>query len=967
MARAIPFASLLVQAVPLGVLGYLYAAGKRGENGTTPMAESGVRAELIQALKAEYAAFAEADRAAITKALADEMTTWKTDLPAPEPSPPPVEVEAPEKAPAEAPEKAPAEAPVEDAAKPRPSFFSYFRRNAREDADKKPPSADAEDGEDHTEIKAASTVDTISKEDAIKQFKEILEYAGMDKQGNTKELLSVIKKHPSIVAEPFDGQSVLQLVVAAAIADAEGTPPNPGFFRRLGNGVGAALAPAVSAVGKVGQIAAAAAVAANENLNPVAIAKRRAREAEVLNDIYEPPPPDDEGVDEDAMEGGATMNEWAAVVTQILRTPYVYEDTSLEDAVTALNERIKKEAKYKTARKKELAAQARSPKVVLTKKKTDAEFELSKARDTLTAADDEESKAAAQIEVEVAKARLSDASKALLEAEEDTETFNASAESDIKEAAAEDAVEARELLLAAKERAFISRRATPRPVAAFNDLIAMRGVKPENRKQTAKSLVPVLKAFMWWRWNVIHYPLSYTTEQVVDAQHLLDGMTARTQPIAPFFNASVTLRRNINEKRGLKPSPEEVEAAAAEAAALKTALAATAEADRQIAERKAADAKEEAEKKEKERIEEEAEAARVRIAAENAAMGTASPPEGEMMRGMDNPMRARSLEKQAAPAVPPPSPGRRMSEILPPVTRPAVLPLAATPPVAQEQGVIMSPDPNELRVEKQPDFDAGAITLTINGAPVKLSIGDCITFARTGKDDDTITTTAKITGFTNSSIGITGITYIPWRDKERRWGSDTFPARIIGLAEERLRQKTGENWQTIKKLPACPIPASPPGGTPVSSPIAAQPDVLPNSIAAAAPEDVGSEQASGGSCEAKPYTDSRRKLIAALSQRNLKGIKENWQRLLEACGDSTPPPESVKAFNNATTDAEKAQVIANVIATLLKDGAITPEKAAELRAVPATGGKRRRTSRRSRKGRRVRKTRNSTFRRHRKH
>jgi hypothetical protein len=81
MALAIPFVSIL-SAVPLGIdLAYLYAQSKQGANGTTPMADSGVRAELIQALKAEYAAFAAADRAKIAKSLQDEMTEWKNKLP----------------------------------------------------------------------------------------------------------------------------------------------------------------------------------------------------------------------------------------------------------------------------------------------------------------------------------------------------------------------------------------------------------------------------------------------------------------------------------------------------------------------------------------------------------------------------------------------------------------------------------------------------------------------------------------------------------------------------------------------------------------------------------------------------------------------------------------------------------------------------------------------------------------------
>jgi hypothetical protein len=81
MALAIPFVSIL-SAVPLATsLGYLYAQSKQGTSGATQMAESGVRAELNQALRAEYAAFADADRAKIAQVLDDEMTKWKDEHP----------------------------------------------------------------------------------------------------------------------------------------------------------------------------------------------------------------------------------------------------------------------------------------------------------------------------------------------------------------------------------------------------------------------------------------------------------------------------------------------------------------------------------------------------------------------------------------------------------------------------------------------------------------------------------------------------------------------------------------------------------------------------------------------------------------------------------------------------------------------------------------------------------------------
>lgn len=694
----LPFASLIL-GVPLGVnLAYLSAASKTDASGTSQIVASGIRLELGQALKAEYAAFAEADKAVIAKALEEEMDTWKAERPKEED--PTLGsralgalgtvIAAPITLPVAAVSlgvrgaRAAAASAAEALAKPRSSFFNYFRKNAREDANAAPPAPDGEDGEDNSNISAASTVDTITKEDAINQFEDILKKAG-GKEGDTKRLLYVIKNHPSIVTQPFGGKSALQLVVAAAIADAEGTPLDPGFFGRLA----AAAAPAVSAIGRAGQIAAAAAATANETLNPVAIAKRRAREAEVLNDIYEPAPEDEVDDENETMTGGATMNEWAAVVTQILRTPYIYEDASLEDAVTALNERIKKEAKYKTARKKELAAQARAPSVVLLKKKQDAEFKLRTALDVLTAADDDAAKEDARLTVEVARARLSDANTALLEAKEDTETFNATAERENKEAAAEDAVGAREALLAAKELASTSRKATPRPVAAFNDLIAMRSVKPENRKRTATSLVPVLKAFMWWRWNVIHYPLSYTTEQVVDAQHLLDGMTARTQPIAPFFNASVTLRRNINEKRGLKPTPEEVAAAAAEKAAVALADKVAVEVAAQEAERKAAEAErlqkeEEQELAEAAKEEAEEEAARQRLA-EAAAAKAAEDGQLNGLRGTEADLAVQEFGVKTPNA---------FASVLPPESK---ITIAPPVPLSNAAAVIRSSEPHGNR------------------------------------------------------------------------------------------------------------------------------------------------------------------------------------------------------------------------------------------------------------------------------
>jgi hypothetical protein len=115
-------------------------------------------------------------------------------------------------------------------------------------------------------------------------------------------------------------------------------------------------------------------------------------------------------------------------------------------------------------------------------------------------------------------------------------------------------------------------------MAAFNDLIAMRGVPEEKRTQTAANLVPVLNAFMRWRWNVLQFPLSYTPEQVLDAEHLLDGVPAKGEIPEPFWNASVTLRRVINERDGKVLTPEEEN----EKAALDAALARRKRADASV-------------------------------------------------------------------------------------------------------------------------------------------------------------------------------------------------------------------------------------------------------------------------------------------------------------------------------------------------------------------------------------------------
>jgi hypothetical protein len=466
--------TVLLTAFVLGDAIALYAQSqKTGVSASQSWMDNTSKAKIIRAIQDELAAFTpkiptaaaapapaapaaapvpEDVNAKIRAVIAAELKAMVAVRPAPAPAPAPIPIPAP----------APAPAPIEK--NPFLAGTNPF---------------DKPQGESPVEASAASAVNTMSKEDAYEKFGEILEAA--KGKGNTKELVEVIKNYPSIVTEMWDGQSTLQLVVEAAIADARGAKPSPGFLGRLSSGLAAALKPAVAAVGKAGKIAAEAAAKANKAVNPVEIAKRRQQESMLRSKAYS----------RVKTTGGATMNEWAAVVGQILRTPYIYEDDTLEDAATKLDDAAEKFKSVETAVKNERNASARG---------------LEKAK---------------------------------------------------KEDAVTDFEDARKLLMEAEEKAVEVRKATPRPMAAFNDLIAMRDVPKDERKPTAEALVPVLNAFMWWRWNAIHFPLSFQPEQVVDAEHLLDGLTPGTQPIAPFFNASVTLRRVVNERNGSILSPEE--------------------------------------------------------------------------------------------------------------------------------------------------------------------------------------------------------------------------------------------------------------------------------------------------------------------------------------------------------------------------------------------------------------------------
>ena len=165
--------------------------------------------------------------------------------------------------------------------------------------------------------------------------------------------------------------------------------------------------------------------------------------------------------------------------------------------------------------------------------------------------------------------------------------------------------------------------------------------------------------------------------------------------------------------------------------------------------------------------------------------------------------------------------------------------------------------------------------------------------------------------------------------------------------------------------PLLPIPLAAPAPPAEVAPAAA-PDVLDHSIAAVNPEaPVSAPVDQDRVCDNQVYADERAKLIDALSKRKVDVIADTWAKVLQACGDNTPPPKSLTAFNEAKVlgDAPAlAQAVINVILSLVANNTITQEKADELLAVKA-GRRRRKTPKRKR----VRKARNSTFRRHRKH
>ena len=213
---------------------------------------------------------------------------------------------------------------------------------------------------------------------------------------------------------------------------------------------------------------------------------------------------------------------------------------------------------------------------------------------------------------------------------------------------------------------------------------------------------------------------------------------------------------------------------------------------------------------------------------------------------------------------------------------------------------------------------------------------------------------------------------------------------ILYIPEDELEPTPTENIQSLQGQAAAeaPPPAAPAeqaapaalvpsADAPAAAAPAAAPDVLAHSIAAVAPN-ADSSAPVDRVCDNRVYADERAKLIDALSKRKVDDIADTWAKMLQACGDFTPPPRSLTAFRDAKTREDQVQAIINVILSIVKNKTISEEKGMELlgldsikalRALlPAdapTGGKRRR--RKTPKRKRVRKARNSTFRRHRKH
>jgi hypothetical protein len=104
------------------------------------------------------------------------------------------------------------------------------------------------------------------------------------------------------------------------------------------------------------------------------------------------------------------------------------------------------------------------------------------------------------------------------------------------------------------------------------------------------------------------------------------------------------------------------------------------------------------------------------------------------------------------------------------------------------------------------DYNYSKIQIIIDDKIVELSDGDYIEFNREGKK-----TIAKILtfGWHNSSQYANRIFFLPWREEEKRWGSNTIPMRGIPLefmffCDGNLSEQLFGDWTTIRRLEKSP-------------------------------------------------------------------------------------------------------------------------------------------------------------------
>ncbi len=91
--------------------------------------------------------------------------------------------------------------------------------------------------------------------------------------------------------------------------------------------------------------------------------------------------------------------------------------------------------------------------------------------------------------------------------------------------------------------------------------------------------------------------------------------------------------------------------------------------------------------------------------------------------------------------------------------------------------------------------------IVVNGENITLNVGDCIEFTRTDvREGMNPITKAKILRFSFENEKLEYFTWLPWREKEQRWGTTSYPPNIISFT---LKQSTNGLPNTIKKI-NCP-------------------------------------------------------------------------------------------------------------------------------------------------------------------